>query len=241
MKLQKSLLGFLFTFLCMSSMLANAELTFPALTGRVVDVAQILSSSTEVEITRQLKEQEQKTGNQVVVVTLDSLQGTSIEDYGYQLGRRWGIGQKGKDDGALLIIAPTEREMRIEVGYGLEGVLTDAQSSQIINQVIAPYFKKQQFDAGVKAGVAAMLAKITAPPTQLASNKKPQLSENIAGKLMALIFFFAPLFMVFGFRRSRRRGIGPFIFGTLRRGGSSGGGFSGRGGGFGGGGASGGW
>ena len=94
----------------------------------------ILSASTISELDEMLAQHERTTGEQVVVVTLDSLQGHSIEDYGYQLGRYWGIGQKGKNNGAILIVAPHERKVRIEVGYGLEGQLTDATSRVIIEE-----------------------------------------------------------------------------------------------------------
>src|ERR1700744_2997523 len=96
---------------------ARADPTFPPLTGRVVDDAHVLSAQTQSDLTQKLSDLEQKTGRQLVVVTLPSLQGYEIEDYGYQLGRAWGIGQKGQDNGALLIIAPTEHKVRIEVGY----------------------------------------------------------------------------------------------------------------------------
>ena len=100
---------------------------------------------------------ERATGEQVVVVTLDSLQGFSIEDYGYQLGRYWGIGQKGKNTGAMLIVVPKEHKVRIEVGYGLEGTLTDATSRTIIESKILPSFKRGDFNAGVLAGTASIL------------------------------------------------------------------------------------
>ena len=100
---------------------AYAALSFPPLTGRVVDDAGVLSSETQQRLTALSAEHEQQTGNQIVVVTLKSLQGTEIETYGYQLLRAWAIGQKGKNNGALVIIAPNERKTRIEVGYGLEG------------------------------------------------------------------------------------------------------------------------
>src|ERR1700738_664464 len=112
--------------------LAAYALTFPELTGRVVDDAGILDPSTKAALERKLAEFETKTTGQLVVVTLKSLQGTSIEDYGYQLGRHWGIGQKEKNNGVLLIVAPNERKVRIEVGYGLEGTLTDAVTKLII-------------------------------------------------------------------------------------------------------------
>ncbi len=102
-----------------------SEPKFPPLTGRVVDDAGVLNASTRGELTDMLAEHERATGEQVVVVTLESLQGYPIEDYGYQLGRHWGIGQKGTNTGALLIVVPKERKVRIEVGYGLEGMLTD--------------------------------------------------------------------------------------------------------------------
>ena len=113
-------------------------LIFPALTGRVVDEAGILDLATKKAIEEKLSEFETKTTGQLVVVTLKSLQGTSIEDYGYQLGRHWQIGQKDKNTGALLIVAPNERKVRIEVGYGFEGTLTDAISKLIIENSIIP-------------------------------------------------------------------------------------------------------
>ena len=100
--------------------------TFPTLSGRVVDEANILDASTRAALTEKLAALEAKTTDQLVVVTLKSLQGTSIEDFGYQLGRHWKVGQQGKNNGVLLIVAPSERKVRIEVGYGLEGTLTDA-------------------------------------------------------------------------------------------------------------------
>src|SRR5262245_42554492 len=115
---------------------AAYALTFPELTGRVVDDAGILDPATKAALERKLAEIE--TTGQLVVVTLKSLQGTSIEDYGYQLGRHWQIGQKEKNTGALLIVAPNERKVRIEVGYGFEGTLSDAVSKLIIENSIVP-------------------------------------------------------------------------------------------------------
>src|ERR1700744_2367745 len=112
---------------------ALAAPTFPPLTGRVVDDAHVLSPEVQAQLTQKLTDLEQRTSRQLVVVTLPSLQGYEIEDYGYQLGRAWGIGQKKLNNGALFIIAPKEHRVRIEVGYGLEGVLTDALSSVILN------------------------------------------------------------------------------------------------------------
>src|SRR5262249_7216460 len=120
--------------------------SFPRLSGRVVDDAQILDAATQSELTSMLARHEQAAGQQVVVVTLPSLQGYPIEDFGYQLGRNWGIGQKDKNTGALLIVAPKEHKVRIEVGYGLEGQLTDAMSRVIIERDILPEFKRGDFN-----------------------------------------------------------------------------------------------
>ena len=131
-------------------------LTFPVLSGRVVDDAGLLSASDREALTRSLADLEAKTTDQLVVVTVKSLQGRPIEEYGYQLGRAWGIGQKGKDSGALLIVAAAERKVRIEVGYGLEGTLTDAATKIIIEDTILPRFKAGDVPGGIKAGAAAI-------------------------------------------------------------------------------------
>lgn len=130
----------------------------PALTGRVVDQAGILSPAVKAELETALAAHENNTTNQVVVVTLESLNGANIEEYSLELGRRWGIGQKGKDNGALLVVAPNDKQIRIEVGYGLEGILTDALSSNIINYYIIPEFKKGDIQNGIKIGAQKIIA-----------------------------------------------------------------------------------
>ncbi|MBK8176331.1 MAG: TPM domain-containing protein [Rhodospirillales bacterium] len=233
-----------------------AGLAFPALSGRVVDEAGLLTPAERQSLSEALKAHEDATGNQVVVVTLRSLQGTSIEDYGNQLARQWGIGRHGKDDGALLIVAPTERKVRIEVGYGLEGVLTDAASRLIIERIILPSFRSGQFGPGIVAGTQAILKLLsgdeaTAPDRAAAAPAAK--ATRIAPPILMILAFLA-----FAWMTSRRRGTraargfgrhGPWIgggIGGLGGGGfgggsGSGGGFGGGGGGFGGGGASGGW
>jgi uncharacterized protein len=124
-------LALIASFVLATAAAASAPV-FPALTGRVVDDANVLSPPTREALTAKLEALESKTSRQLVVVTVPSLQGYAIEDYGYQLGRAWGIGEKGKNNGALLIVAPNERKVRVEVGYGLEGVLTDALSEVIL-------------------------------------------------------------------------------------------------------------
>jgi uncharacterized protein len=138
--------------------LPQAAPTFPDLGGRVVDGADLLPASIESQLTSKLSEHERATTNQVVVVTVDSLQGYAIEDYGYQLGRHWGIGQEKRNNGVLLIVAPVERKVRIEVGYGLEGTLTDALSHDIIQNRILPQFRKNDYEVGIVEGVTAILA-----------------------------------------------------------------------------------
>lgn len=130
----------------------------PALTGRVVDQAGTLSPAVKAELETALAAHENNTTNQVVVVTLESLNGANIEEYSLELGRRWGIGQKGKDNGALLVVAPNDKQIRIEVGYGLEGILTDALSSNIINYYIIPEFKKGDIQNGIKIGTQKIIA-----------------------------------------------------------------------------------
>ena len=128
-------------------------LDFPTLSGRVIDEASVLDPAARQWLNNALAELETKTSDQLVVVTLNSLRGTSIEDYGYQLGRRWQIGEKAKNNGVLLIVVPKERKVRIEVGYGLEGTLTDAIGKFIIESSILPRFKAGDLPGGIKRGV----------------------------------------------------------------------------------------
>jgi uncharacterized protein len=229
---------------------AHAALSFPALTGRVVDDAGILSPATREKLTSLLAEHERQTTNQVVVVTLKSLQGTTIEQYGYQLGRAWGIGTKRRNNGALLIVSPTTHDVRIEVGYGLEGALTDAQSKLIIENAMLPSFRAGDYDGGVLNGALTMLqvlggnpsASVTQPPvnTQPDDGGGGHIPIIVIIIVLWLVFgrFFWPLLFLGG--GWRRGGFGGGGFGGGGFGGSSGG-FSGGGGSFGGGGASGHW
>src|SRR6185503_13746586 len=121
-------------------------------------------------LTSELADLEAKTGRQVVVVTLPSLQGYAIEDYGYQLGRAWGIGQKGQNNGALFIVAPSEHKVRIEVGYGLEPVLTDALSSIILQEKVLPKFRAGDVQGGVLDGAAALVQQLGLPDAQARQN-----------------------------------------------------------------------
>src|SRR5438874_8103827 len=130
-----------------------AEPSFPQLTGRIVDQAGVLDAGVRARLDEKLAQLERNTTTQLVVVTLRSLQGYDIADYGYQLGRHWGIGQKGSNNGALLIVAPNERKVRIEVGYGLEGTMTDAIARLIIENAILPRFRAGDVAGGIERGV----------------------------------------------------------------------------------------
>lgn len=263
-ELFRCLIALLFVFLTLSAAQAQAQ-TFPKLTGRVVDNADILSPVQEQALTAKLKTIEDQSGRQMVVATLPDLQGYDIADYGYQLGRHWGIGQKEQNEGALLIVAPNDRKVRIEVGYGLEGILTDAMSSLIIQNAIIPRFKENDYPGGIAAGVDEIGKLLALPPEEararaLAAQQQAKEHRSSGNGFMLffwlaiLLFFVLPMMAgrAFGGRRYRR-GLGPVViwgpglgggWGGGSSGGSSwggGGGFGGGGGSFGGGGASGGW
>ncbi|MCX7586199.1 TPM domain-containing protein [Phenylobacterium sp. 58.2.17] len=225
---------------------ALAAPTFPPLTGRVVDDAGILSPQAEAQLTQELASLETQTGRQLVVATLPDLQGYEIEDYGYQLLRTWGIGSKERNDGAILIVAPSERKVRIEVGYGLEPVLTDALSSLIINQRIIPAFKEGRLEEGVVDGTQAIVQQLSLPDDEAraavakAQQQPAQGEDGVSfGTIVVILIVFWLLSGVFGGRRRGSLWWLPLILGGGGGGGGGRGGWSG-GGGFGGGGFSGG-
>ena len=216
-------------------------LEVPKNTGYVNDLAGLISSATELKIENFLRGFEASDSTQLVVLTVDSLQGEALEEYSLKVAENWGIGQKGKDNGALLLIAKQERKIRIEVGYGLEGKLTDLLAGRIIDNDITPHFKAGDYEGGVVAGITGMAEAVRGEyqGTGTTSSKK---KRNPLGSL-ALLLFLGPGLMLLGGgggrrgRRGRRGGSGFWIGGM----GGGGGGFGGGGGGFGGGGSSGGW
>jgi len=243
--------------------MALAAPKFPPLTGRVVDNAELLSPAAEAKLTDELAALERRTGHQLVVATLPDLQGYEIEDYGYQLLRTWAIGRKGEDDGAILIVAPNQRKVRIEVGYGLEPVLTDALSSLIIQRAILPAFKAGKLEAGVVAGTEQIIRQIGLPADEAqaavaqAEAQRAAASDSASDDgfwvpivvILVIFWVLSGVLRAFGGRR-RFGGQGlwwllPMILssssGRSRGGWSGGGGFSGGGGSGGGGGASGSW
>lgn len=236
---------------------AKAQPVFPELTGRVVDDADLLTYPEEVAITADLKALEDKTSDQVVVVTLPSLQGYTIEEFGYRLGRHWGIGTERLDNGVILLVAPSERKVRIEVGRGLEGTLTDALSKIIIENAILPRFREGDFAAGIKDGVRDIVLVLTGDAAEVElRGKARQDADNAALDWVLMILWLAIWLYIFysiwrAVRSAKAAGRGPggnFVPSPAggggrgwSGGGSRGGGFSGGGGSFGGGGASGGW
>ena len=226
-------------------------------TAPVVDAANIIDEATEAQLTQQLSEFEQRNQRQFVIVTRPDLQGYDIADYGYRLGREWGIGDAERDDGVLLIVAPNERLMRIEVGYGLEGTLPDGLAFEYVEEM-KDYFREGQFSAGIAQGAQRIITQLELPPEEAAAIAQ-QATQERAGEggfpvgaliWLAVIFFFFVLPMLGGGGKRRYRGrggaggdiarniilweVGKAVASGLANSGGSGGGFGGGGGGFGG-------
>ena len=153
----------LLAFLLLFPAAARAAPTFPQFTGLVTDAANIIPPDQKAALEAKLEALQQQTKRQLVVATIPDLQGYDIADYGYQLGRAWGVGLKNADNGAILIVAPNEHKVRVEVGYGLEPVLTDAFSSVLIQQQILPRFKAGDIPGGISAGVDALAQQLSLP------------------------------------------------------------------------------
>src|SRR5882724_1707364 len=232
-------------------------LTFPALTGRIVDQANIIPADTRAALETKLADLEQKSGIQLVVATVTSLEGQDIEPYANELFRNWKLGEKAKNNGVLLLVAPNERRVRIEVGYGLEGTLTDALSKVIITNAMAPRFKAGDFGDGVTRGVDDIITVLTTdasewqkrPSLRLDNQQAPDpASWLLIAALIALVtllivspgfrWFFLNVVLNVLFNSGGSRSSGGYSGGG---GSSGGGGFSGGGGSSGGGGASGSW
>jgi len=241
-----------------------AAQTFPPLTGRVVDQAHLLSPEQVQDLTSKSAALESQKGAQFVVATVNSLEGYPVEDYGYRLGRAWGIGQKGKDNGVILLVAPNEHKVRIEVGYGATPYITDAMSGLIIRENVIPRFKQNDYGGGIEAGADAIIKQMSLSPDEAQKNiaaaeQVQQKRQHSGGNPLPFIFWL----MVIGFvvlshfrrgrgrrYRSRHGGISPWVvlwgLNELNRGsrgsswdggsswGGGGGGWGGGGGGFGG-------
>ncbi|WP_439648919.1 TPM domain-containing protein [Erythrobacter ani] len=201
-----------------------AQPEFPALTGRVVDTADILPPNVEAELVQKLEALEEQSQRQLVVATVPDLQGYDIADFGYQLGREWGLGDAERNDGTLLLVAPNERKVRIEVGYGLEGTMTDALSSLIIQNQILPRFRDGDYPGGIAAGTDAIVTQLVLPPDEAQrvaqeANQQRTTSSRDGGfpigalMWMGFMFFFFILPLLRGRRRRRKyrsKGKGPW-------------------------------
>ncbi len=243
-----------------------AATSFPTLTGRVVDNANLLTSAQKTALTQTLEAFESKSSDQIVVTTIVTLNGENLEDYSNRLFRKWQLGQADENNGVLLLISKNDRKIRIEVGYGLEGVLTDALSKLIIETKIVPAFKAGNFGEGILEGANSIISVLSGDGAELEArerrhrenyNEGVQWSFWIFMTIWVILFFgpfgFALLASIFGKKlgKGRYRWLGIDINtrssgrsssgGGWSSGGSSGGGFSGGGGSSGGGGASGGW
>lgn len=241
---------------------------FPPLSGRVVDQADLLPPAEEAALAAKLEAFEARTKQQVVVATVTGLNGRDIAEYGTALSRAWGIGTAERNDGVVFLIAPNQRRMRIEVGYGLEPVLTDALSGRIIRDTVTPAFKAGDYIGGINAGVDAIITQIELPPEEARARATGAEQSGPSGAAIAFFTLFWLLVALFifitiiralrsGGKRYRKRKNSPWgapviiwgdsDWGSGRSsggwggGGFGGGGFSGGGGSFGGGGASGGW
>lgn len=250
--------------ICACAVTFALALTLPALSGRVVDQANIISQETRGALETQLADLESKSGIQLVVATVNSLEGEEIEPYANQLFRTWQLGEKTKNNGVLLLVAPNERKVRIEVGYGLEGTLTDALSKVIITNAITPRFKGGDFSGGIARGVEDIITVLTTDASEWQARPELRLDSDPAGNagdwvFNMLLIAFVTMFIVWpGFRWLVLNAVANIMLNSGRSSGnwssgsssggsswssgsSSSGGFSGGGGSSGGGGASGSW
>lgn len=246
-------------FACLVALLLWAPpasaLDVPPLTGRVVDVGAVLAPEDEARISERLAAYERATGHQFAVLTVPTLDGDPVEDFSIRVVEAWKLGKKGEDDGLLLLLVVRDRKLRVEVGYGLEGSITDAVSARVIREAIAPRLRGGDYAGGIEAGLSELMraaggAEGLVPPARDDAGRsgRGDAGGSRLHLLFFLLFFVLPVLLPMLLGRGRRRGGvffgGPFIgagFGGRSGGGFGGGGFGGGGGGFGGGGASGDW
>ena len=239
---QKTLIALFLLIALTAGVVAFAQGSVPKLVGRVNDYAKLLDDQQKNLIEQALAQFEAQTTTQVALLTVESLEGESIEGFSIRVAENWKIGQAGKDNGVILIVAPNERKVRIEVGYGLEGALTDLEASRIIRSVIVPAFKTGNYYAGIVGGLdgimKAVVGEFTAPSTKGARHYEGKGKPSLLSTILTIIIFL----ILISTRTGRQLLFFALLFGGRGgRMGGGGGGFSGGGGGFGGGGASGSW
>ena len=233
---------FLVVLLWLSIFIAKAEVLPPTPPRYFNDFASVVSSSTTAQLNQKLEQFDRETSTQVIVAIYPEMETeSSIEDYTFRIAEKWKVGQKDKDNGAVLFVFMQNRQMFLQVGYGLESVLPDALAKQIIEYEIKPAFQSGDYDQGLTQGVNAILAAIKGSyQSQIKTNQ----FTGKEGSKVFFFFFILLLFLLSRIFRRRRRGLfrGPMVFSSGGFwGGGGGGGFSGGGGGFGGGGAGGRW
>jgi uncharacterized protein len=215
----KSLFVTLASVLSLLITVVSGQGTLPKPAGRVTDLANIIDAATEADLDRRLDQLEQKTSSEIAVVTVTSLDGVPIEDYAVRLFKEWGIGQARSDNGVLVLVAPTEREMRIEVGYGLEGILPDGLAGQIIRENFTPRFRENDYNGGIRDGVARVV-EVVEKQQVLTPEEIARFNDGSSDDfpVWALIPFFG-LFVTIGFGMV---GIGlrtktgfPLLFGSF--------------------------
>ena len=252
-------LSWAFILLVFGTATAGDPSEIPAIpSDPVVDIAGIIDNNIETKLNRYLRELEKKTGAQMAILTIKSLQGQALEEFSINIAHdKWKLGQKGKDNGVLMVVSLNDKKYRIEIGYGLEGVLPDSLVGTIGRQYLVPYFKKGDYSTGIYAATVVMAneiardagVEITGLPAakKAYSAKKRAESTSVFGKIFSLLFF---VIMIIVFIKNPRSFLAFLLLSSMggrgghwggSGGGFGGGGFGGGGGGFGGGGASGGW
>jgi uncharacterized protein len=217
MKLRILLLTSYFSLL--TSGLLFAQGNFPRPAGRVNDFAGVLDASVEAEIDQLLADLERKTSSEVAVAVVKSLDGMSVEEYANRMFKEWGVGQAKQDNGVLVLVAPAEREMRIEVGYGLEGVLPDGLAGEIIREQFTPRFREDDYPGGIRDGIRRVVEVVerhqVLTPEELARFNES--SSNDAS--LAVIIPFLALFVAIGFFMIgggiRTKTVFPLLFGGM--------------------------
>jgi uncharacterized protein len=204
-------------FLVLAILPIALALEVPALRGRVNDYAGLLPSTKAQEIEERLAQFEKETGHQIAVLTVPGLEGDALEDFSIRVAENWKIGQKGFDNGAILVIAHKDRKLRIEVGYGLEGVLPDAIASRIIREVIVSRFRENNYSGGIEAGVDAILKAAIGerlPATPRTSSKQPPSNISVFGAVLIMTAI-AALFIGMTQRRFTRGTVGGAVAGLF--------------------------
>ena len=200
--------------------LAHAAQSLPKPAGRIADLANVIDAATEADLDRRLDELEQKTTSEIALVTVPSLDGVPVEDYAVRLFKEWGIGQSKSDNGVLVLVAPNEREMRIEVGYGLEGVLPDGLAGEVIREQFIPRFRDNDYNGGIRDGVVRVI-EIVEKEEVLSAEEIARLND--AGlpddEPWWILIPFMGLFVAIGFTMvgigARTKTVFPLLFGSL--------------------------